>query len=43
VRHAKHGPELHEKFHQPSVVGYDVDRPRLDLVEDLLVEVVEVV
>ncbi len=43
VRHAKHRAELHEKFDQPSVVGHNVDRPRLYLVEDLLVEIVEVV
>ena len=43
VRHAKHRPELHDEFDQPSVVGHNVDRPRLYLVEDLLVEIVEVV
>lgn len=41
VRHAKCRTELHEKFDKPSVVGDDVNRSRLDLVENLLVEVVE--
>lgn len=43
ARHVKCRTELHEELDKPSVVGDDINRPRLNLIEDLLVEVVKCV